>query len=108
VLVALRLRHGVLKCVGCGHNYPIRDGIIDLLPKGLVFGNDLRWTKFYDESALSYFILFHRVIPAFTLGAEGRARRRWVELLQIRRGDVVLDVATGTGKNISYQLKSRC
>ena len=98
----LRLRHGMLKCVKCSHNYPIRDGIIDLLPKSLVFGNDRRWMKFYDRSALSYFILFHRVIPAFTLGAEGRARRKWVKLLQIGRGDVVLDVATGTGKNIQY------
>ena len=67
-----------------------------------MFGNDYKWMEFYDRSASSYFKLFHRIIPVFTLGAEGRARRRWVELLELKRGDTVLDVATGIGKNISY------
>lgn len=40
-----------------------------------------------------------------TFGAEGRARRRWIELLRIRRGDIVLDIATGTGKNTHYLIK---
>ncbi len=92
----------ILRCTNCNRTYRVREGIIDLLPEELVFGSDYKWMNFYDRSASSYFKLFHRIIPVFTFGAEGRARRRWVELLELKRGDTVLDVATGTGKNISY------
>lgn len=40
-------------------------------------------------------------IPIFTLGLEGRARSRWIDLLELSEGDLVLDIATGIGKNIS-------
>jgi len=45
----LRLRYNKLKCVRRDRSYLIRDGIIDLLPRSLVFGNDPKWMKFYDE-----------------------------------------------------------
>jgi len=98
----LEFEENVLRCTSCNHRYNIVDGVIDLLPEELVFGNDRKWMEFYDRSASSYFKLFHRIIPALTLGAEGRARRGWVDLLELKRGDAVLDVATGTGRNIPY------
>jgi len=91
-----------LRCTICNRSYRVMESVIDLLPEELVFGNDRKWMEFYDRSASSYFKLFHRIIPVFTLGAEGRARKGWVDLLEIKRGDTVLDVATGTGRNIPY------
>jgi len=74
-------------------------GIIDTLPDSLVSGRDKQWIKWYDENAEHYYRLFHRIIPIFTLGLEMRAWRKWAKLLELRKGDKVLDVATGTGKN---------
>jgi len=102
---SLEFTRNTLKCIGCNHSYSIREGVIDLLPSELIFGSDYRWMKFYNGSASHYFSLFHRIIPMFTLGTEDRARRRWVELLEIKEGDTVLDIATGTGKNIPYLIK---
>jgi len=51
------------------------------------------------------FKLFHRIIPVLTLGAEIRARKQWIKLLELERGDIVLDVSTGTGRNLPYLAK---
>jgi len=71
-----------------------------MLPGPLVSGKDKQWMEWYDRNAKQYYRLFHRVIPIFTLGLEPRARRKWAKLLELGRGDKVLDVATGTGKNL--------
>ena len=59
----------------------------------------------YDRMAKSYYILMHLLIPALSLWTEPLARSRWVGLLGLRRGDVVLDVATGAGRNLPFLLK---
>ncbi len=61
--------------------------------------------KYYDKVAADYYRLFHIIIPALTLGAEGRIRKRWVNKLGLREGDRTLDVSTGTGRNIPYLAK---
>ena len=76
-----------------------------MLPKELVHGNDHKWMKFYDKIASKYFLFFHIIIPVFTLGIEELTRRMWIELLELRKGDIVLDIATGTGKNLPYLAK---
>ena len=95
------LDEGKLQCTKCGHVYSVSsDGIIDMLPDSLVSGRDKQWMEWYDKNAEQYYRLFHRIIPIFTLGLETRARRKWANLLELRKGDKVLDVATGTGKNL--------
>jgi len=102
----LELLEDRLKCSKCRRTYSIKeDCILDLLPEEFIYGNDLKWMKFYDKTAHNYFRLFHRVIPIFTLGAEGRARIKWIKRLRLKEGDVVLDIATGTGRNLPYLYK---
>ena len=96
---------GSLVCLGCGRTYPVEDGIPDLLPEEVVRGRDERWMRAYDRMAKSYYTLMHMLIPALSLWTEPLARSRWVSLLGLRRGDVVLDVATGAGRNLSFLLK---
>ena len=92
---------GKLECTKCGHVYSVSsDGVIDMLPDSLVSGKDKQWMQWYDKNASQYYRLFHRIIPIFTLGLETRARRKWAKLLVLKRGDKVIDVATGTGKNL--------
>jgi len=101
------LDKGKLQCTKCGHIYSIGDdGIIDMLPDSLVSGRDRQWMRWYDENAGQYYRLFHRIIPIFTLGLETRARRKWAKLLELRKRDKVLDVATGTGKNLPLLRKT--
>jgi uncharacterized protein YbaR (Trm112 family) len=98
---SLTVEDGKLLCRRCNQAYVVREyGIIDMLPDNLVYGSDRRWMEWYDKNADQYYKLFHRIIPMFTLGLEGRARSKWIDLLELRKGDLVLDVATGTGKNI--------
>jgi len=93
---------GLLTCGRCGQAYPIIGGIPDFLPPPLLYGEDLRWMEEYDRMARGYYLLFHAFLPAVTLGAEPRARARWASRLGLRPGDKVLDVGTGTGRNLPF------
>ena len=93
---------GLLACRRCGQEYPIIGGIPDLLPPVLLYGEDLRWMEEYDRMARGYYLLFHVVLPALSLWAEVRTRAKWVSKLGLRPGQKVLDVGTGTGRNLPF------
>ena len=101
----IQVSNNLLQCSKCKHKYSIKNDVIDLLPAVLVKGSDRRWMDFYDKTAENYYRLFHKIIPLITLGLEDRLRRKWVDKLGIKQGDIVLDVSTGTGKNIPFLLK---
>lgn len=93
---------GLLRCLSCGRVYRIRDGIADFLTHEILNEVDREVMFAYDKTALKYDILMTYVFPLLSLGIEPFERFMWVRELGLRRGSVVLDVATGTGRNLGF------
>lgn len=96
---------GFLKCQACNKVYKIEHGIPDFLLPGFLNKRDRRWMIEYDRMALSYDIIMCYLAPLFSTGLEPFERYRWVKQLQVKRGAHVLDVSTGTGKNLPFILR---
>lgn len=92
---------GILKCHACKREYEIDDGIPDFLLPEFLADEDERCMHEYDKMARDYDLTMSFLVPIFSLGLELLEKRSWVRSLQIKRGDRVLDVSTGTGRNIS-------
>jgi ubiquinone/menaquinone biosynthesis C-methylase UbiE len=93
---------GFLKCKACDREYKIEDRIPDFLLTDRLEERDRRWMQEYDRMARTYDLVMCHLLPFFSLGLEPLERNRWVKRLQIQRGDMVLDVSTGTGRNIPF------
>lgn len=91
---------GFLKCKECGVEYRIRDEIPDFVLPEFMNRIDEKWMRAYDRMAPSYDLLMCILIPFFSLGSEPLERRTWVNQLRLTPGDHVLDVSTGTGRNL--------
>ena len=96
---------GSLKCQKCNKEYEIEDGIADFVISDKISEKDKQWMIEYDKMARSYDILMCYLIPLFSFGLEPFERYRWVRQLGIKKGAHVLDVATGTGRNLSFLVK---
>jgi len=96
---------GLLTCEECGGGYRIEGGIPDLLLHREINEKDKKWMKEYDEMARSYDILMCHIIPFFSLGLESFNRYRWMKRLQVGRGAHVLDISTGTGRNLPFIIR---
>jgi ubiquinone/menaquinone biosynthesis C-methylase UbiE len=49
--------------------------------------------------------LYERLVPVYLLGNEGRLRREVINALELRPGQLVLDVGCGTGRNFPFILE---
>jgi ubiquinone/menaquinone biosynthesis C-methylase UbiE len=96
---------GHLKCPACEKEYKIRYGIPDFVLPELLNETDKKWMRSYDRTARSYELMMGTLIPVFSMGSEPLERRRWVKQLQVEHGGDVLDVSTGTGRNIPLIVK---
>jgi ubiquinone/menaquinone biosynthesis C-methylase UbiE len=93
---------GFLRCEVCNKEYKIEDGIPDFLLTEFLNARDKKWTVEYDAMARSYDIIMCFLTPLFSVGLEPFERYMWVKRLQIRKGANVLDISTGTGRNLSF------
>ena len=94
---------GEFECKSCLRHYAINDGIPDFVAVDKVSEMDEKWMRSYDKVAKSYdrTLKLLSLLPPQPAWAP-RQRRKWVEALDIKEGEFVLDVATGTGLNLPY------
>ena len=94
---------GELECKSCLRHYAINDGIPDFVAADEVSEIDDKWMRSYDKIAKSYdrTLKLLSLLPPQPTWAP-RQRRKWIETLDLKEGEFVLDVATGTGLNLPY------
>jgi ubiquinone/menaquinone biosynthesis C-methylase UbiE len=86
-----------LLCVGCGRSFPIRDGLLDMLPP--LKGNNRVAADFYDGPLWPRF-RFWEWFTFLCNGGERRARRQILRHLPNLSGTRLLEVAIGDGANL--------
>lgn len=91
-----------LECDSCCRTYRIEKGIPDFLLPETLNEQDKRWMAAYDRMALSYDIIMSYLAPSFSFGLEPFERWAWVKRLCVDKGARVLDVSTGTGRNLRF------
>ena len=96
---------GFLECNKCRIDYKIHDEIPDFVLPDLMNRTDEKWMRAYDGMARSYDLMMGIIIPFFSLGSEPFERRTWVNQLRAKPGDHVLDISTGTGRNLQLLAK---
>jgi ubiquinone/menaquinone biosynthesis C-methylase UbiE len=80
----------------------MENGIPDFLLPETLNEKDKRWMLTYDRMALGYDIIMSYVSPLFSIGQEPFERCSWVKRLRLVKGARVLDVSTGTGRNLPF------
>lgn len=96
---------GLLKCQACNKAYKIKNGIPDFLLPEFLNKRDRKWMLEYDRMARSYDIIMCYLAPLFSTGLEPFERSLWAKQLQVKKGAHVLDVSTGTGRNLPFILR---
>jgi ubiquinone/menaquinone biosynthesis C-methylase UbiE len=86
-----------LRCSGCGRVFPIRDDILDLLPR--IAGNNRIAADYYDGPLWPKFRFWERFAYLMN-GGERRARAQVMRHLPDLSGTRLLDVAIGDGGNL--------
>jgi len=88
-----------------GQRFPIRSGIPIFLLDGEVSGSNRRYQKMYDRSALFYD--FSTWAYSFWKRTSVESRlREYLDELEIRENDHVLEVSVGTGRNLEFLPRS--
>lgn len=81
--------------------YYINNGIPVFLPEEQMSGNNLKYSRFYDRISR-----FYRVSSVFYSWLKGssdkKIKMKYLEQLQVRPGDKVLEVAVGSADNLLY------
>jgi len=93
---------GLLECDSCSKVYKIENMIPNFLLPEMLNETDRKWMLAYDRMVLSYDIIMSYVAPLFSVRLEPFQRCAWVNRLQIKQRSRVLDVSTGTGRNLPF------
>jgi ubiquinone/menaquinone biosynthesis C-methylase UbiE len=96
---------GSLKCQECKREYRIEDGIPDFLLAEFLNEKDRKWMLSYDKMARSYDIIMCYLSPLSSTGLEPFQRYVWTKQLSVKKGFRILDVSTGTGRNLPFLLR---
>ena len=88
-----------LCCRNCGRRFPMRDGLPDLTYPEELSEADQFWKADYERIARHYDCAIRRMLLRWGYW-EPWERHRLVGRLRLRRGDWVLEVATGTGSHL--------
>lgn len=100
-----KVTSGFLKCQACNKLYKIENGIPNFLLLDSLNKRDRKWMLEYDRMARSYDIIMCYLAPFFSTGLEPFERYLWVKQLHVKKGARVLDVSTGTGRNLPFILR---
>ncbi len=90
-----------LTCPACRATYPVREGVLDLTHPVALAERDKQWQAGYDAMAEKYDEQLKALSLELECDLEGD-RRRMAAHLDLRPGQTVLDVSTGTGANLPY------
>lgn len=82
-------------------SYEIKDGVIRFLQNDDLTGNNLRYQKLYDRLAPIY-DLTTRMYAFFKDGSEEQRVGQYMDVLEVKNGDKVIEISIGTGRNIAY------
>ena len=80
---------------------PIRDGIPLFLRDSDVSGSNKKYQELYNHIA-PFYDLSMKVCAFLKSGGEGKRRAEYLQELEIKAGDRVLEVSVGTGGNLRY------
>ena len=97
--------YGFLKCQKCKREYRIEDGIPDFLLAEFMNEKDRKWMLNHDKMARNYDIIMCYLAPLSSTGLEPFQRYVWTKQLSVKRGFWILDVSTGTGRNLPFLLR---
>jgi ubiquinone/menaquinone biosynthesis C-methylase UbiE/uncharacterized protein YbaR (Trm112 family) len=93
--------HEVLISVRSGQRFPIRDAIPLFLRDSDVLGLNKKYQELYNRMA-PFYDLMMRSYALLRSGGEGKRRGEYLQELEIKAGDRVLEVSIGTGGNLRY------
>lgn len=81
-----------------GEPFPVEDGIPVLLDPARIGALDRRYQRFYDRVAQGYDAAM--ALAGRAAGGQGKVRQAWLDLLELRAGEHLLEVSVGTGANL--------
>ncbi len=82
-------------------SYEIKDGVVRFLENDQLTGNNQRYQKLYDSLAPIYDITT-RIYAFLKDGSLEQRVRQYMDTLEVRDGDRVIEISIGTGRNIVY------
>jgi len=90
-----------LATVPSGRRVGTRDGFVDLLVADDLVGTNRAWQGRYDRIA-PFYDLVTRTYARARSGGDERRVREYLDALDVRPGQGVLEVSVGTGRNLRY------
>ncbi|MBW6467463.1 MAG: class I SAM-dependent methyltransferase [Brevefilum sp.] len=93
-----------LEAVGTGQQFFFKNGIPVFYDVSQLTENNLRFNTFYQKSA-RYYDLGLKILAGLLGKGETNFRKQYLQLLEFKKNDRVLEVSVGTGTNLSLTPK---